>query len=95
MERTDPRPEDHEICVMNADGTGKPQRLTNDGKVDLSPSWSPNGERIAFQKQVVTVPGARFQIWSMKANGTDPTADQLRRYQPVAGLGRTRDPWID
>ncbi len=36
-----------EIYVMAADG-GNQRRLTNNTANDLSPSWSPNGKRIAF-----------------------------------------------
>ena len=36
-----------EIYVMDADG-GNPQNLTNDLNYDRSPSWSPDGKRIAF-----------------------------------------------
>src|SRR5215211_1632578 len=36
-----------EIYVMNADGSGQ-TRLTDDPANNLSPSWSPDGERIAF-----------------------------------------------
>ena len=36
-----------EIYVMAADG-GNQRRLTNNAANDLSPSWSPNGKRIAF-----------------------------------------------
>jgi len=36
-----------EIYVMDADG-GNQQNITNDPKDDRSPSWSPDGERIAF-----------------------------------------------
>ena len=36
-----------EIYVMDADG-GNPQNLTNDPSDDWEPSWSPDGERIAF-----------------------------------------------
>ena len=38
---------DAEIYVMNADGSGIEQ-LTDNESGDNSPSWSPNGERIAF-----------------------------------------------
>jgi TolB protein len=37
-----------EIYVMNADGSGQ-ARLTTDVDMDLSPTWSPDGSRIAFQ----------------------------------------------
>ena len=36
-----------EIYVMDDDG-GNPQNLTNDPSNDASPSWSPDGKRIAF-----------------------------------------------
>ena len=36
-----------EIYVMDTDG-GNQQRLTENRRSDLQPSWSPNGERIAF-----------------------------------------------
>ena len=36
-----------EIYVMNADGSN-PQNLTNNPAEDTSPSWSPDGKRIAF-----------------------------------------------
>ena len=36
-----------EIYVMDADG-GNPQNLTNNPSDDYSPSWSPDGKRIAF-----------------------------------------------
>ena len=37
----------YEIYVMDADGKNQ-QRLTNNPNDDWSPSWSPDGERIAF-----------------------------------------------
>ena len=38
---------DFEIFKMNADGTGR-DRLTDTQKDEGNPSWSPNGEKIAF-----------------------------------------------
>ena len=40
----------YEIYVMDADG-GNPQNLTNDPNNDVSPSWSPDGERIVFSSE--------------------------------------------
>jgi TolB protein len=36
---------DHEICVMNDDGSGLVQ-LTDNGVDDVNPFWSPDGTRI-------------------------------------------------
>jgi hypothetical protein len=40
-----------EICVINADGTGE-TRLMDDNVPDLTPSWSPDGERILFHRTI-------------------------------------------
>src|SRR5919199_4805865 len=37
-----------EIYVMDADGSGQTQ-LTNNDAADEDPSWSPDGEKIAFE----------------------------------------------
>jgi TolB protein len=50
---------------MNADGTGA-RRLTNDPALDLSPSWSPDGKRIAFVSDRAGSP----QIYLMNADGS-------------------------
>lgn len=51
-----------EVCVMNADGTGQ-TRLTFDGNY-LTPTWSPDGQRIVFHK------GAENQLRVMQSSGT-------------------------
>ena len=52
------------IWVANADGTGR-VRLT-DGSDDRSPTWSPDGTRIAFQRRVAS----GSEIWLVNADGT-------------------------
>ena len=37
----------HEIYVMNADGSGQ-TNISNNQAIDYQPSWSPDGSKIAF-----------------------------------------------
>ena len=60
-----------EIYVMDANGKNQ-QRLTNDPNDDRSPSWSPDGERIAFVSNrdghvIGGIP--TFEIYVMDADG--------------------------
>ena len=71
----------YEIWVMNADGSGKTQ-LTFDGVRSRVPTWSPDGERIAF--------GRSGDLWVMDADGSDqqqltsgPNLDFGPRWSPV------------
>jgi len=56
-----------EIYVMNADGSGKPERLTNNAEEERAPSWSPDGKRIAYMSRKG---GNDFEICLMNADGT-------------------------
>jgi Tol biopolymer transport system component len=69
------------ILTMNADGSGLRQ-LTQTKKPtsteDHTPSWSPDGKRIAFQRYNTTAqPASLSAIYVMNADGT-----QLRRLTP-------------
>jgi TolB protein len=57
----------HEIYVMNADGTGS-RRLTNNRAYDGEPAWSPDGRMIAFR----STRGVRgnTEIYVMNADGS-------------------------
>lgn len=57
---------DPDICVMNADGTDV-RRLT-EGSANESPSWSPDGTRIAFSSDR----DGNYEIYVMNADGSDP-----------------------
>jgi Tol biopolymer transport system component len=58
---------DESIYVMNADGTGQRQ-LLHGSWVD-SPTWSPDGSRIAFAKQS----GSQSDIYAMNVDGSHLT----------------------
>jgi len=73
-----------EILVMAADGSGL-MRLTNNTTTDEQPSWSPDGERIAFSSR----PDGNFEIYVMNADGSaqtrltdDPAQDEQPSWSP-------------
>lgn len=51
-----------EIYVMRPDGTGQ-TRLTRDPAYDAHPTWSPDGRKIAFDRD--------FDLWVMNADGSN------------------------
>ena len=63
---------DSEICVMNADGSGRVQ-LTNNSVPDLTPTWSPAGQHILFHRTVGAPSSGNQQLFIMKADGTQQT----------------------
>ena len=63
------RAENSDIYVMDSDG-GNPVRLTTDPARDYDPSWSPDGERIAF---VSNRNRGIEQIFVMDSNGQNAT----------------------
>src|SRR5262249_18585651 len=87
---------DFEICVINADGSGRVQ-LTDNSVVDLTPTWSPDGQQILFHRgpppQQLFVMNA-----TLNADGTLPTATQLtssdQGWNNLANWGelRVKDP---
>ena len=54
---------------MNADGTDQ-RRLTFFGGQDTKPTWSPTGDRIAFQRRIA----GHLQVFTMNPDGSDVTA---------------------
>jgi len=66
-----------EVYVIEADGSGKPMRLTNNAEEERAPAWSPDGKRILFQcRKGSPVQGravATFELCVMNADGTGVT----------------------
>ena len=58
-----------EICVMNSDGSDS-RRLTHNTLPDGTPTWSPDGTRILFNR---AVPPPNQQLHIMNADGSEQT----------------------
>ena len=84
----------YEIYVMEVDGNNQ-RRLTNNPNFDVSPSWSPDGKRIAFTSDrdghvIDDIPGLPiFEIYMMDADGgnqqnltNDPDSDWSPSWSP-------------
>ena len=59
----------NEIVTIGPRGKGK-QRLTHNGRFDTTPTWSPNGRRIAWTKEVRSPGGTFGELFIMRADGT-------------------------
>jgi TolB protein len=75
-------PTDAEVYVRNADGSGEVRRLTNNGREERGPAWSPDGTKILYacrevfddatQKPIIV--GPDFEVCVMNADGTGQKA---------------------
>jgi Tol biopolymer transport system component len=75
-----------EVCVMNADGSGR-RTLTRHPAYDLTPSWSPDGRRIAFASDRDR--NGPLEVYVMNANG----GDQRRVTRTKGGNSSTDPAW--
>src|SRR5262249_24567003 len=58
--------QDHDIWLVNVDGTGLVQLTNTPGEDDCFPSWSPDGSKILFSS---THGGGTPELWVMDATG--------------------------
>ena len=100
---------DAEIYVVDADG-GSVRNLTNDDddctehscrgdRRDDSPSWSPDGRRIAFvstqgEQPNPNLPPTTTQVWEMRADGTGARKRTSSPSWKVATAWRSA-PWLE
>ena len=71
---------------MNADGSDQ-VRLTFFAGQDTKPTWSQNGDRIAFHRRIPIPPattGGHLEVFTMDANGNDVT--QITYTTPSPGF---------
>lgn len=59
----------HDIFIMNADGSGVPERITSTGLARLNVKWSNDGQRLAFYYGGAGTP--TWEIHIMNADGTN------------------------
>jgi len=72
-----------ELYVINADGTGLTQLTYNDWEWDKYPSWSPDGQQLAFWSNRES---RRKQIWIMNVDGSNVrnlSSNQYNDWEPV------------
>jgi choloylglycine hydrolase len=67
--RAAPTDPNQDLYIINADGTGRPRRLTTGADNAESRAWSPDGTRIVFNNVVNSV----GQIFVVNTNGTGMT----------------------
>jgi Tol biopolymer transport system component len=73
------------LYVMNSDGSS-PRQLTNqEGNLDWSPQWSPDGERLIFARTNASFTAS--EVWTIKPDGSE-----ISRLGNVDGQGPVYSP---
>ena len=76
---------DYEIFKMNPDGSDIKQ-LTSNSSIDSTPSYSPNGKKITFERSVGGSTDPYAEIYVMNSDGSNKTRltnNQARDVYPV------------
>ena len=82
-----------EICVINADGTGEIQRLTNNRVGDATPNWSPDGQQIVFHRDAWRRPQPAVRDQPRRHRPDDPTDQTGGRRSPPASRSNLLASW--
>jgi Tol biopolymer transport system component len=56
----------YDLWTIDAAGREAPQRVTSEGTSEFAPAWSPDGEWIAYQRDM----GARWELWIVRPDGS-------------------------
>src|SRR5439155_19470876 len=74
-----------DICLSSYPCRGCQPNLTNSSAADASPSWSPRGDKIAFERDQ----NGNWDIYAMNSDGTgqtqltnDPAQDEVPSWSP-------------
>ncbi len=76
-----------DLFLLRADGTGAVNLTNSPGVNEGSPTWSPDGRRIAYIRWNQNSIPYMYELWVMDADGTRP-----RRVTPSTAGDPTRDP---
>ena len=61
-------------------------QLTDNTVRDAKPSWSPDGKRIAFHRDVAYLGEVHSELFTMNADGTDQRMISVPSYQGFHGF---------
>ena len=96
----------YDLWVMDGDG-GNPVNLTDDPETDFEPTWSPDGQSIAFSRSL-SFNNADWDLWVIDADGSNlvpltqgPSQDRHPSWSPDgrriaydSGSEGIRDIWV-